>query len=174
MGFTESSFVRQRLADQIRAACIMEATARKPGNVHPLRSFFDLTYQDFVDSADAVAPILASATEIGVGQAVRDAVAATQERVGKNTNLGIILLLAPLAAVPSAVHLVDGSKSVLAWINVAAMRIWCTKYSPDPSGGGMGASGGAGHQRSADNNSLVDVMRLAADRDRIARQYSVR
>src|SRR5579862_5451142 len=87
--------------EQIRAACILEATARKPGNVHPEQSFSDLTYNDFVVSANAVAPILAVVSPDEVGRAIFDAVRATMIRVERNTNLGIVLLLAPLAAVPA-------------------------------------------------------------------------
>ena len=79
-------------------ACFLEATARKPGNVHPQASFADLSYRDFVVSAEAVAPVLARAGELGIGQCVLQAVLKTREAVGRNTNLGIVLLLAPLAA----------------------------------------------------------------------------
>ena len=147
----------------------MEATARKPGNVHPLCSFPDLTYRDFVESAEAVAPILSRTAEIGVGQAVRDAVAATQELVGRNTNLGIVLLLAPLAAVPSAVRLSDGIEAVLAGLTLQdADLVYEAIRLAHP--GGMGQV--ADQDISAPpTQSLVEVMRLAADRDLIARQY---
>ena len=54
----------RNLEEMIRAACVLEAAARKPGNVHPLRSFPDLTYRDFVLSAEAIAPILARTAEL--------------------------------------------------------------------------------------------------------------
>ena len=41
-------------------ACLWEATARKPGNVHRFRDFEDVTYLDFLQSAAAIAPILAA------------------------------------------------------------------------------------------------------------------
>src|SRR5438552_2117088 len=85
--------VRNRL---IRTACLLEATARKAGNVHPRASFADLAYDDFVASADVAAPALSRAREIGVGRAVFAAIEATRNCVGKNTNLGIVLLLSPL------------------------------------------------------------------------------
>ena len=90
------------LADQIRMACLLEATAAKPGNVHPGASFSDMTYSDLVRSADAVAGILAEAAEHGVGPTVLAAARATAGVAAGNTNLGILLLLAPLAAVPAA------------------------------------------------------------------------
>lgn len=161
---------RQRLEDQIRAACILEATARKPGNVHPLRSFPDLTYQDFIESADAVAPILSRTGEIGVGRAVRDAIAATRERIGRNTNLGIVLLIAPLAAVPRGVRLIDGIESVLAGLTRHdANLVYEAIRLAQP--GGMGKVDDQ-DVSAPPTQSLVEVMRLAADRDLIARQYA--
>src|SRR5690606_18642089 len=89
----------RRLAMQIRRACHWEATARKPGNVHPGASFADLTYEDFLRSADVVAPILARAGAMGVGVSILRSVEATLRVTPSNSNLGIVLLIAPLAAV---------------------------------------------------------------------------
>ncbi len=61
-----------RLAEMIRVACCWEATARKPGNVHPAESFADLTYDDFIRAANVAAPELARAADVGVGRAVLD------------------------------------------------------------------------------------------------------
>ena len=51
-------------------ACIWEATARKPGNVHRFRDFDDSSYLDFLLSAAAIAPILAKASQRRVGATV--------------------------------------------------------------------------------------------------------
>ena len=95
------------LAELIRTACILEAQARKPGNVHPAAAFSDLCYDDFVLASQAVAEVLPAAAEIGVGKSILQAVIRTRELVNRptNPNLGIILLLAPLAAVPAAIPL---------------------------------------------------------------------
>src|SRR5438128_9084707 len=89
------------IALNIQLACIWEATARKPGNVHRFRDFADTTYLDFVHSAIAIAPVLGSATERCLGATVLEAIRATRSLTRTNTNLGIVLLLAPLAAVPN-------------------------------------------------------------------------
>jgi triphosphoribosyl-dephospho-CoA synthase len=159
-----------RLERLLQTACILEATARKPGNVHPGHSFPDLKYQDFIDSAHAVAPILAKTVELGVGQAIRDAVAATCECVGSNANLGIILLLVPLAAVPPPTPLIDGIGAVLADLTVRDAELAYDAIR-------LAHPGGMGEVpdqdiRSTPTQSLLDVMRLAADRDLIARQYA--
>lgn len=86
------------MQQNVRLACLLEATARKVGNVHPQAGFENLSYADFVASADAVAPIISQSASLGVGQAILNSVQATQAAVGKNTNLGTVLLLAPLAA----------------------------------------------------------------------------
>ena len=114
---------RNRLAQQVRLACLMEASARKPGNVHPEASFSDLVYEDFVRAAEVVAPVLARSRELGVGPAVLAAIEATQrkspecstagDRIAGNINLGIVLLIAPLAAVPAAQSLRKGIAEVL-------------------------------------------------------------
>src|SRR6516225_4135717 len=81
-------------------ACIWEATARKPGNVHRYRDFEDTTYLDFLLSAAAIAPILETASQRRIGETVLKCIQATRTVVRKNSNLGIVLLLSPLAAVP--------------------------------------------------------------------------
>ena len=50
-----------------QVACVWEATARKPGNVHRYRDFADAGYVDFLLSAAALAPVLATACQRPVG-----------------------------------------------------------------------------------------------------------
>ena len=94
-------------------ACLMEVTARKPGNVHRGVDFGDSHFIDYQLSAAAIAGPLDRARAIGVGGAVREAVEATRRVVATNTNLGMVLLLAPLAAVPHHRTLPKGSP--LSW-----------------------------------------------------------
>ena len=79
------------LAAQI--ACILEATARKPGNVHRFCDHDDTGYIDFLTSAAAIAPVLADASNRSIGATVLEAVQRTRQVARANTNLGIILLL---------------------------------------------------------------------------------
>src|SRR5689334_5869820 len=110
---TRNDDQQSRLAEQIELACLIEATARKPGNVHPGASFDDLTYDDFVAAARISAPILAQAKDLGVGRTVLEAVKATVAETGTNVNLGICLLIAPLAAAPQDQSLKSGVPSIL-------------------------------------------------------------
>ncbi|MCA8994644.1 MAG: triphosphoribosyl-dephospho-CoA synthase [Planctomycetaceae bacterium] len=157
------------LCGQLEAACLLEAAAPKAGNVHPGASFADLDFSDFVASARVVAPILARAGEVGVGTTIRLAAEATQKQVGKNTNLGILLLLAPLAVVPLSQDLTTGIKSVLDALTVEDSRdVFAAIRCLTP--GGMGKVDEQDVFQEP-TEPLVDIMQLAADRDSIARQY---
>src|SRR6476661_2376465 len=95
-------------------ATIMEATAPKPGNVHRGADFEDLSYPDFVVAATMVAPVFEAAIEAPLGATVLAAVQATRRAVDTNSNLGTVLLLAPLAKVPRTVPLDIGVRDVFA------------------------------------------------------------
>src|SRR5207244_9232877 len=94
-------------------ACIWEASAAKLGNVHRRRDFADVGYLDFLLSAAAIAPEMAVAPSRRVGETILAAVRATRQVVSTNTNLGIILLFAPMAAVPREQDLFKGIQQVL-------------------------------------------------------------
>jgi triphosphoribosyl-dephospho-CoA synthase len=151
-------------------ACVWEATARKAGNVHRFADFADVTYLDFLHSAFAVAPVLATASQRRVGETVLECVRATRRVVRTNTNLGIILLLAPLAAVPEGEELRAGIRRVLAALDVEDSRLVFEAIRLAVPGG----LGDAPRQDVRDKPTLPlrDVMALAADRDLIARQYA--
>jgi triphosphoribosyl-dephospho-CoA synthase len=156
------------LAAMIRTACIWEATARKAGNVHPERDFADLTYLDFLVSADAIAPALAE--DLPVGERVLQAIRETRKVVATNTNLGIVLLLAPLAAVPQETPLRPGVEAVLRYLDVADSRAVFEAIR-------LAVPGGIGEVETQDVRDeptlpLRDIMALAQDRDLIARQYA--
>ncbi|HXR43260.1 MAG TPA: triphosphoribosyl-dephospho-CoA synthase, partial [Pseudolysinimonas sp.] len=85
------------VAAAAQLACLLEAHAPKPGNVSPGQAFADIGYDDFVASAAAIGAPFAAVLERPLGALIRDAVAATARWAPSNTNLGIVLLLAPLA-----------------------------------------------------------------------------
>ncbi len=152
-------------------ACIWEATAPKPGNVYRGADFEDLTYVDFLTSAALVGPVLENAAEMGVGATVLEAVTRTRAAVSTNTNLGMVLLLAPLAAVPSTVSLEAGIDAVLASLDETdAKHVFEAIRVAQP--GGLGKVDEADvNDTEAPDISLTEAMHLAADRDLVARQY---
>jgi triphosphoribosyl-dephospho-CoA synthase len=151
-------------------ACIWEATARKPGNVHRYQDFADVTYLDFLASAAATAPILDRASTRRVGETVLDGICATRRVVATNTNLGILLLLAPLAAVPENTDLRPGVDNVLSRLDVADARaVYQAIRLASPGGLGRVSEQDVAHEPT---QTLREVMALAAERDLVARQYA--
>jgi triphosphoribosyl-dephospho-CoA synthase len=156
-----------RLAE---VACLLEVTVRKPGNVHRSADLAGLRYVDFVSSAAAIAGPLDRAVSEGVGAAVLAAIQATRRVVSTNTNLGIVLLLAPLAAVPRGIYLAGGLAQVLAETTVAdACQVYRAIRLAQP--GGLGEV--AEQDVSGDPTiTLREAMALGAQRDTIALQYT--
>lgn len=152
-------------------AIIREVTAPKPGNVHRAADFEDVTYLDFVQSAVIVGPILKRVPQLGIGCAVMEAVRATRDAVQTNTNLGSLLLIAPLAAVPDECSHAHGITKALGNLTFEDTRCVFEAIR-------MASAGGLGKVDEADvadpppaGLSLIDAMRMASDRDLVARQY---
>jgi triphosphoribosyl-dephospho-CoA synthase len=161
------------LSRDVQTACILEASARKAGNVHPFAGFDDLNFLDFILSAVAIGPVLMRLVDRPLGPTILEAIRATRAVVQTNTNLGIVLLLAPLSkcelenANPSDWPLlvrqvidlsdVEDTKQVYEAIRLAVP-------------GGMGKVDDQDIAKHP-TESLREVMALAAERDMIARQY---
>ncbi len=164
----------QEIAAAAQLACLLEVSAPKPGNVSPERHFHDTRYEDFLASAVAIGPVLADAGLHPLGATIRAATEATSRWTGSNTNLGIVLLLAPLAraAAGDGGSLRDRLAAVLDQTTVAdAAETYAAIRRARP--GGLGAAS-AEDVAAAPTVSLKDAMALAADRDAIAREYTSR
>ena len=151
-------------------ACVLEATAPKPGNVHRGADFEDLSYPQLIASAVITGPVFEGAATRPLGETILAAVRATHAAVATNSNLGTILLLAPLTAVPRDRPLAAGVVDVLNRLNRADVsNVYEAIRLARPGGlGTVAAADVAGDPP----ESLVAAMRLAADRDLVARQYS--
>jgi triphosphoribosyl-dephospho-CoA synthase len=153
-------------------ACVWEATAPKPGNVYRGADFDDLTYADVLTSASLVGPIVERSAEQGVGATVLAAVEATRSAVGTNTNLGILLLLAPLAVVARDTPLPTGIAGVLRSLTPQDARdVYAAIRLAQPGGLGQVAEADV-HDPAPPTIPLVAAMRLAEERDLVARQYT--
>lgn len=151
-------------------ATIIEATAPKPGNVHRGADFADSAYPDFVVAAVVTAPIFDQAASLPLGRTIRAAVEVTRRAVGTNTNLGTILLVAPLAKVPRDVALAKGAADVLSRLTPEDARdVYRAIRLASP--GGLGKSDQA-DVHDEPPSDLVAAMRLGAERDMVARQYA--
>lgn len=159
------------IATAATLACIWEATAAKPGNVYRGADFEDVTYADFLTSAAVLGPKIALAPTQGVGNAILESIRAIHAAVGTNTYLGTVLLLAPLAAVPTGIPVEGGLPNILAELATDDTRLAYEAIR-------LAQPGGMGKVEAADINdappelALVEAMQLAADRDLVARQFT--
>ncbi len=153
-------------------ACLLEASAPKPGNVTPTAGFHDARYEDYLASAIAIGPALGAAGERPLGATIRAAVAATRRVVPANTNLGIVLLFAPLARAalqPGREPLRTRLAHVLATTTVLdAREAYAAIRLASPGGLGRAAAQDVADEPTV---TLREAMALAAERDAVAREY---
>ncbi len=158
------------IAEAFVAACRDEIEAPKPGNVHIFADGHGMTVDDFLHSAEAAAPALCN-PGVSVGARIFAAVEATFAAVGKNTNLGIILLCAPLAAsAERSGGLAENLKQTLAGLTRAdAADAFKAIVRAGPAGLGTATRNDV---RGCAHVTLLEAMREAAGRDRIAYQFA--
>ncbi len=159
-----------RVAAAYVDACLAELDALKPGNVHRFAPGHGMNLADFVRSAEASAgPIATRGARVGVR--IREAVAGTLSAVGQNTNLGIILLCAPLAAAFEVEDL--ALRPALARVLDDLDRADATDAFAAIAAANPGGLGRADRHdvHAAATVTLREAMAEARDRDRIARQY---
>jgi triphosphoribosyl-dephospho-CoA synthase len=161
----------QEVAQAFRDACLAELDALKPGNVHRFADDPRMSVADFETSARVAAPAL-SMPMISVGVRIRLSVEATLSIVGHNTNLGIILLCAPLAAAalgPALGDLRERLGKILAGLDIEdARNAYLAIREAKP--GGLGEVTRHGVQ-SEPEVTLLEAMAAAEGRDRIAWNY---
>ena len=162
---------RDDLAASLAKACRMDVVAFKPGNVSLWAAGHGMRAEDFLRSARVAVPCL-TVPQAGVGERIETAIVATRAALGCNTNLGIVLLLAPLAVAVQC-STTDDLRSRLARVlatldradAAACFRAICIAQ---PAGLGQVA---AADVREAPHIDLLSAMHLAAGRDRIAAAY---
>jgi triphosphoribosyl-dephospho-CoA synthase len=163
------------LEQQVQLACVLEASAAKPGNITPAHDFPDATYVDMVRSGIALGPVFArpAALRRSVGELIADGVAATRRVVCANTNLGIVLLFAPMvrAAVARA-----ADEPLRAAIGRTLDQLSVADAAAAFSAIARAAPGGLGDAPEHDVRApavvtLREAMAAAAHRDSIASEY---
>ncbi|MFM9196613.1 MAG: triphosphoribosyl-dephospho-CoA synthase [Planctomycetia bacterium] len=153
------------------AASVLEASAPKPGNVHPAASFPDLDHAELLAAGMAIAPAMERAAEVPLGRTILAAVTASLSVTRSNANLGIVLAIAPLAAISAdAAESPAAVTEVLARLTPAdAADVWQAIRLARP--GGMGRSGR--HDLAGPPpDDLLAAMRVAAPQDAIARLWA--
>lgn len=156
-----------------QVACLLEVSAPKPGNVSVGASFHDADLEDFLVSAAAIGPAFAAAGKRPLGRTIRTAIEATRRWTRANTNLGIVLLLGPLARaalLPGFGSLRARLAATLADTSVAdAQEVYAAIRLASPGGLGRVPAQDVAQTPTV---TLREAMALAADRDAIAREYA--
>ena len=158
-------------------ACRLDVATRKAGNVSHASAGHGMAAALFERSAEAaVAPLCAAGRR--VGERIEAAVAASVRVAQCNTNLGILLLCAPLAAaaaLPGALG--QGRDSLHEALRTVLLGLDVADAAAAYRGIALAQPGGLGQATSQDvaeppSIGLRQAMALAAHRDLIARQYS--
>lgn len=173
-------FPRERGVNQPRLlekayleACEAELQAFKPGNVSVHSEGHGMSVEDFRLSAKASAPPLCD-PKLSLGEKIFQAVKATREAAGCNTNLGIVLLAAPLLQAclvgEADKPLRENLKAVLNG-TTREDAVWVYRAIRLAAPGGLGESADQ-DVHSDPEVTLREAMRIAEGRDRIAWQYT--
>jgi triphosphoribosyl-dephospho-CoA synthase len=160
------------VAAAIRNACLAEIRAFKPGNVSLASPGHGMSAADFIASADAMVGVIAS-PGVSVGQRILRAIEATRTVVPYNTNLGIVLLCAPLA---HAVVEASGASGLRARLQAVLAALDVNDAVLAYQAIRLARPGGLGRVKlhdvaAAPGVTLLEAMREARERDFIARQY---
>ncbi len=157
----------------VQIACLLEVSAEKPGNVTRHRHFQDTGFSHFVVSAVALAPAFRAGSEASVGETILRAVRSTRQMVGTNTNLGIVLLLSPLAKA-AGMSQAQGLRPALAQVLQAltvddARKTYQAIRLAAPRG--LGSTERYDVREAKVDITLREAMKMAQDRDAVAREY---
>jgi triphosphoribosyl-dephospho-CoA synthase len=174
--------IPKQIARLVQEACIREACAPKPGNVNRKHDFSDTSLEDFLVSAVAIGHAFENAARVSVGQIIRQATKDCRRHVRSNTNLGIILLLAPL--VKASLAAVENSEAggranagkvreflhaVLQSLTVGDTRlVYAAIRAANPGGLSRVPEQDVHEEPSV---TLLEAMQLAGNRDSVASEY---
>ena len=184
----------------VLAALLEVSGYPKPGNVHRTRDFTDIRYEHFLFSSIALLPILEEVSNRGrsvqrkefpphklnLGKSLLNAVQANQRwQHGGNTNLGIILLMVPLACAagmlidnptPSVTLLRDNLDVIIRnSTSEDTIKLFEAIRLAEP--GGLGTVDKYDLNTTppdvlrAENINLYEIFKISANRDSIAKEW---
>ncbi|HEC74617.1 MAG TPA: triphosphoribosyl-dephospho-CoA synthase [Methylophaga aminisulfidivorans] len=153
-------------------ACQHEVLAPKPGNVNANSDGHNMEVEDFLKSAKAIAPVMADST-LSVGEKILRSIQSTRAVVNCNTNLGIVLLFAPLCQAAQSCTDMNFFPSKLGRIlQILTVQDAILCYEAIR----LAEAGGLGESKEQDISAiptvtLLGAMDMAKSRDLIAQQY---
>jgi triphosphoribosyl-dephospho-CoA synthase len=164
----------ERIALAAEIACLLEVSAPKPGNVTRFADFSDTRYIDFLASAAVTGTVLRTVARATTGSLILEVVQETARAVGRNTNLGIALLFAPLAKAA----LLGGRRSLRTRVHAVLASLTPRDGQKVYEAIRLASPGGLGKAQQLDVRTthgrvpLMEAMRSAMERDSISREYA--
>ena len=153
-------------------SCKKDIELIKPGNVNLFSSHKDTKAQDYLDSAILSSKELFN-QNYSLGKRILESVNVTRSQVNVNTNLGIILLCAPVIQSYidfNNLDLREGIKKTLSATSIKDTHDLCAAINIS-SPGGLGDSD-MYDTASYPNASIKQIMDYSQEYDRISYQYS--
>tara|TARA_B100000029_G_C17604242_1_gene966868 strand:+ start:5756 stop:6613 length:858 start_codon:yes stop_codon:yes gene_type:complete len=162
------------LKKQIKFVCDIEMKSLKPGNVHKYSNSFDMDTRDFFKSSLIISKTLTE-KKFNLGEKIFFSAEKIKNKIKKNTNLGIILMLAPIIKIVENEGIINKKKLV------AKIKYLIKKQDINNSINiykaiSLTSPGGLGCSKKYDVNELpktklYKVMRFAKNKDLISKQY---
>jgi triphosphoribosyl-dephospho-CoA synthase len=163
---------RKQIIDAYKKACICDVEAFKPGNVSVYNAGHDMEVDDFLLSAEVSAEPITN-PEYSLGEKIYYSVKATRDAVGCNTNLGILLLCAPVIQAAQQLQEKQSLRDTLPQVleNTSVKDAdWVFKAITLANPGGLGVPESQNVNERPDV-TLFQAMEIAQNKDRIAKQY---
>ena len=164
---------QRKIAEAVQMACLLEASSEKPGSVTPTQSFDDLCYTDFLHCAVILGRVFGKISHKKVGEIILSSVRQCRAPGRSNANLGIILLMAPMARAFCKRGKLDNEslKSTLMALTVEdTEKTFEAIRLADP--GGLGVSPTNDVRKKPKEITLLRAMKQAALHDWIAHEYA--
>ena len=162
------------LKKKIKFACDTEIKSLKPGNVHQYSKSYDMDIKDFFKSSLIISKCLTK-NNLDLGKKILTSVNEIQDKIKKNTNLGIILMLSPIATVVQKEGIIS-KEELLKKIKSLIKKQNIKNSIPIFKAISLTSPGGLGFSKKYDvnepsNTNLYKAMEFAKKKDLIARQY---
>ncbi len=160
----------------------------KPGNVHRTRDYDDMVFEDFVISGIVIGDTIRKATtDVDVenpqlGRYILEAVDETDRWIKNNTNLGIVMMITPIAAAAAISDDFDEIRpNIVKLMANTSVDDACDLYDAIniADAGGMGdqdeydvASDNAKNELRENKQTMYDVLKISAPWDMLAREMT--
>ena len=180
---------QNEIAKMAQIASVLEVSGYpKPGNVHRTRDFPDMEFEDFIISGIVIGDTIREAcSDVDVenpmlGKYILQAVEETDRWIKNNTNLGIVMMITPIAVAAAISDSFDDIReNIKLLMGNTSVDDACDLYDAIniADAGGMGdqdeydvASDNAKQELRDNGQTMYDVLKISAPWDMLAREMT--